>query len=43
MYARFEVPAQPALAIITPDGEVQQIFGAVDDETLDGILSAAVG
>lgn len=39
VYARFGVAAQPALAIISPSGEVQQIFGAVDEATLDGILA----
>jgi peroxiredoxin len=39
IYARFEVPAQPALAIIERDGEVSTLFGAVDEETLDEVLS----
>ena len=43
VYSRFGVAAQPAIAIVSPDGEVQQIFGAVDDGTLDAILSDAVG
>lgn len=43
VYTRFGVAAQPAFAIISPTGEIQQIFGAVDGDTLDGILSDAVG
>ena len=43
VYARFGIASQPALAVISADGEVQQVFGAVDDDTLDGILRRAVG
>ena len=43
VYARFGIAAQPALAVISASGEVQQVFGAVDDDTLDGILERAVG
>lgn len=42
MYSRFGVAAQPAMAIVSPSGEVEQIFGAVDDGTLDAILSDAL-
>ena len=41
VFARFEVPAQPALVVISPSGEVQQLFGAVDDELLDDVLTRA--
>lgn len=41
MFARFEVPAQPALTIIYPDGAVRTMFGAVDEGTLDDLLTAA--
>lgn len=42
VFARFEVPAQPALVIISPDGEVQTLFGAVDEALLDDIIGDAV-
>jgi hypothetical protein len=42
VFARFEVPTQPALAIIFPDGEVQTLFGAADDELLDSLISQAL-
>ena len=38
MFARFEVPGQPALVVVDTDGEVQQLLGAVDEELLDDIL-----
>jgi hypothetical protein len=41
VFARFEVPSQPALVIIGPTGEVQQLFGAVDEELLNAILTDA--
>jgi hypothetical protein len=42
VFARFEVPTQPAFAIIYPDGEVQTLYGAADDELLDSLISAAL-
>lgn len=42
MFARFEVPTQPAFAIIFPDGEVQTLYGAADEELLDSLVSAAL-
>jgi hypothetical protein len=43
VYARFEVPAQPALAVVERNGEVSTLFGAVDEETLDEVLSETTG
>jgi len=43
VFARFGVPSQPALAIISASGEVQQLFGAVDGALLDDILTDAIG
>ena len=43
VYARFGIPAQPALVIIDAAGAVQQLFGAVDEDELDGLLTDAVG
>jgi hypothetical protein len=42
VFARFEVPTQPALAIIRPDGEVQTLFGAADDALLDSLIADAL-
>lgn len=41
MYARFGVAAQPAMVIIAPDGGTRQVFGAVDDRSLDELLTDA--
>jgi len=42
VFSRFEVPTQPALAIIHPDGEVQTLYGAADDELLDSLIRQAI-
>jgi hypothetical protein len=42
VFARFQVPTQPALVIVFPDGEVQTLFGAADDELLDSLISKAL-
>lgn len=42
MFARFEVPTQPAFAIVYPDGEVQTLFGAANEELLDSLIDAAL-
>lgn len=39
VFSHFDVPAQPALVIIDAEGTAQTLIGAVDDATLDGILS----
>ena len=39
VYARFEIPAQPALAVVATDGAVTTLVGAVDDVTLDDVLA----
>jgi hypothetical protein len=41
VFDRFEVPSQPALAIVDTDGTVQLLQGAVDEATLDELLTAA--
>jgi peroxiredoxin len=41
VFARFGVPAQPALVVVSPDGKVQQLFGAVDEALLDDVLTRA--
>ena len=42
VYDQFGVPAQPAFAIVTPDGEVQTLLGAADEATLDAIIEQAL-
>lgn len=39
MFAHFEVPAQPALAVVDADGNVQVELGAVEPEALDALLA----
>ncbi len=39
VYARFQVPAQPALVVVSTEGDVQLLFGAVDPALLDNILT----
>jgi len=41
VYRRFGVAAQPALAIISPDGDVQTLFGAADEELVDSLIEGA--
>ena len=42
VFRRFGVAAQPAFAVITAEGEVQTLLGAVDEELLDQIVEAAI-
>lgn len=42
VYARFEIPAQPAFVIIERDGTMQQVFGAVDGDLLDSLITDAL-
>ena len=42
VFARFDAPAQPAMAIIDAAGVVQVSLGAVDDATLDAALEASL-
>jgi peroxiredoxin len=41
VYARFGVPAQPALVVIDRRGAVHTMFGAVKESVLDDLLTAA--
>jgi peroxiredoxin len=43
IYARFEIPAQPALAVVDRDGAITTRLGAVDEGTLDDLLSGVGG
>lgn len=40
VFARFEVPGQPALVVVSTDGDIQQVLGAVDEAMLDQMLGA---
>ena len=40
MFAHFEVPGQPALAVVDADGNVQVELGAIEQETLDALLTS---
>ncbi len=42
VFTRFEVPTQPAFALVLPDGEVQTLFGAADEALLDSLISDAL-
>lgn len=39
IYSRFEVPAQPAFVIIDASGAQQLLFGAVESDELDSLIS----
>jgi peroxiredoxin len=43
VFARFNVPQQPAMAIIDSAGAVQVSMGAVEESALDAALTRAVG
>lgn len=40
MYTHFDIPTQPALALVGSDGEVQTWLGAIDDDALETALSS---
>lgn len=40
VFARFDVPYQPAMVVVSPTGEVQQYLGAVDEQSLEQLLTA---
>jgi hypothetical protein len=42
VFSRFGLRSQPAIAIVLPDGEVQILMGAADEELLDSIISSSV-
>ena len=42
VFTRFGVAAQPALAIVHPDGAVETLLGAADDELLDSLIERAL-
>jgi len=42
VYARFEVPAQPAFVVVDAAGNVETLFGAVEGDILDDIIQDAI-
>ena len=43
VFSHFEVPAQPALAIVDADGNVRVELGAVESDALDALLTDITG
>lgn len=41
VFARFGVPAQPALVVVDPSGDSNVLFGALDDADLQAALTKA--
>jgi hypothetical protein len=39
VFSHFDVPAQPALVIVDAEGNAETFVGAVDEQTLDDVLS----
>jgi peroxiredoxin len=42
VYERFEIPIQPAVVVVQPDGHVETRFGAVDEALLDQLVGDAL-
>jgi hypothetical protein len=42
VFSRFGLRSQPAIALVLPDGEVQTLMGAADEELLDSIISSSI-
>ncbi len=42
VFGRFDVASQPALVVVSPDGSLDQVFGAVNEALLDQIISDAL-
>lgn len=41
VFARFGVPAQPALVVVNANGDAQVLLGAVEDATMQSVLARA--
>ena len=41
VFQRFGVPSQPAFVVVAPDGTATSQLGAVDEATLDELISSA--
>ena len=42
IYDRFEIPYQPAVVVVRPDGEVETLYGAADEAVLDQLIADAL-
>ena len=42
VYDRFSIPDQPAVVVIQPGGNVETLFGAVDEARLDQLVRDAL-
>jgi hypothetical protein len=42
VFGRFQVPGQPAFAVVHPDGSVETLLGAADGELLDSLVERAL-
>ena len=42
IYSHFQVVAQPAFIVIDPTGETQTMLGALDEDTFDDTVTAAI-
>lgn len=43
IFGRFEIPYQPAFAMVRPDGRVETLLGSADDTVIDMIVRDALG
>jgi hypothetical protein len=43
VFERFGVSGQPAAAVVSPDGEVELLLGAVEPDELDAAIDTALG
>jgi peroxiredoxin len=41
VYGRFGIPAQPAFVIVTADGSVETLFGAIEPDLLTQAITEA--
>ena len=42
VYDRFQIPYQPAFAVVRPDGQVETLLGSAGDDVIDMIIRDAV-
>jgi peroxiredoxin len=42
VYDRFAIPIQPAVVVVQPDGDVETLFGAVDETSIDQLVGDAL-
>lgn len=42
VYDRFEIPYQPAVVVVRPDGTVETLYGAADEAVLDQLIGEAL-